>query len=85
MDEKSTRTLTVTDQKKACVTGVAEVNGVTQERIIFTLDNDKKITVTGNALKIVGFSKQTTTLFIDGNINEIKYHDDKNVIKRLFK
>lgn len=85
MDEKNTQTLTVTDQKKACITGVGEVNGVTQERITFTLLDNKKITVTGTGLKISGFSKQTTSLFIDGNVSEIRFFGDKSILKRLLK
>lgn len=86
MDEKNTHTLTVTDQKKMCVTGVDEVDGVTSERVIFTLFGKKRLVITGNSLKMSGFSKQSGTLYIDGNICDIKYAGDKTgILKKLIK
>jgi len=86
MVENNEQILTVTDRKTACITGVSEVDGVTSERIIFTLIGDKRVIITGSSLKMTGFSKQTTTLTISGTINEIKYSGEKNnFLKRLIK
>lgn len=85
MDEKNAHTLTVTDQKKICATGVDEVDGVTNERVIFTLIGKKKVVITGTSLKMAGFSKQSGTLLIDGNIVNIKYAGEAGILKKLIK
>lgn len=86
MDDKSAHVLTITDRKKTCVTGVSEVDGVTSERIIFTLIGGKRVIILGNSLKMAGFSKQNATLMIDGTVNEIRYAGEKStLLKKLIK
>lgn len=86
MEEKHEHTLTVTERKRVCVTGVSEVNGVTSERIVFTLTGGKRVQISGTMLKMSGFSKQSTALSIEGNIAEIRYYGEKGgMLKRLLK
>ena len=86
MDEKGAQVITVTDRKKTCVTGVSDVDGVTTEKIVFTLVGNKKVVILGSGLKMAGFSKQSATLFIDGTVSEIRYAGEKNgFLKRLVK
>ena len=86
MTEQNAHVLTVTDRKKTCVTGVSEVDGVTSEKITFTLIGDKRMIIQGENLKMAGFSKQSATLLIDGTVNEIRYAGAKgNLLKKLVK
>lgn len=76
----------IENRKKACITGVSEVDGFNENRVEISLTCGKRLFVFGNNLKIAGFSKQTGGLSIEGEICQIRYGWAKtNLVKKLFK
>lgn len=79
-------TLTIVGRKKACISGVAEVQSVTQERLKLVLANGCGLVIVGEKLKMGAFSKQTGQFNLDGVITEVKYAGEKgSLIKKLLK
>ena len=86
MDDKSLHTVQIDGQKRICVTAVKEVESVTDEKISLLLFNDKRLIVTGQLLKMGGFSKQNATFVAEGLVVEVKYGYKKgSLIKKLLK
>ncbi len=75
----------MTDRKKASMTGVAKVDGASDNEISLTTCLGRLI-VTGSELKIVKFDDTDGNLSLTGNIDAIKYAQAKvPLIKRIFK
>ncbi len=65
---------------------VAEVKGFSEKEVKLALLDDRKITVTGEGLKIVGFSRTTGDLCLSGKITQVCYREKgEKLIKRLLK
>ena len=86
MEDKNLHTVQIDGQKRICVTAVKEVESVTDEKISLLLFSDKRLTITGQSLKMGGFSKQNATFVADGIVFEVKYGYKKgSLIKKLLK
>ncbi len=84
--EEKLHSLTLAERKKCCATGIAEVNGMSDEKIVVTLLSGERVNITGKGLKIVNFSKQTGSLAIDGEVNRVQYFGEKiSFLKKLLK
>lgn len=86
MEDNKTHSITVENQRKISVLGVAEVQSVTPERITLVIVNGKKLAILGQNLKMGAFSKQSGSFTAEGSVQEIKYSTAKStLIKKLFK
>lgn len=86
MEEKIKHSLTIIDRKNIQITGVSEVDVVTEEKITLTLFNKSRLIIYGNALKIACFSKQNGSLQADGNVYKTEYSAERiSIIKKLLK
>lgn len=75
----------MTDRKKASLTGVTKVDGMTDTQIDVTTCLGRLI-ITGSELKISKFDVDDGNLALTGNIDAIKYAQAKqSLIKRIFK
>ncbi len=65
---------------------VAEVTAFSDREIRLNLCDERKLTVNGEGLKIVNFSKSTGELSVVGKISGVSYREKgEKIIKRLFK
>ncbi len=65
---------------------VAEVTAFSDREIRLNLCDERKLTVSGEGLKIVNFSKDTGELSVSGKISGVTYREKgEKIIKRLFK
>lgn len=86
MEEKIKHSLTIIDRKNIQITGVSEVDVVTEEKITLTLFNKSRLIIYGNSLKIGCFSKQNGSLQADGTVCKTEYAAEKtSIIKKLLK
>lgn len=84
--EEKLHALTLAERKKCCATGVAEVDGMSDEKITVTLFSGERVSIVGKGLKIANFSKQTGALAIDGEVNCVQYLGEKvSFFKKLLK
>lgn len=65
-------TLSIEQCKKITATGIDSVDGFMPQQIVLTYAGGK-ITVTGNNLKIINFSKSTGAFAASGDISGVKY------------
>ena len=86
MEEKiQSHSLCLEEQKKLTVNGVMSVDSFSEQSITATLIRNK-LTIGGEGLKIVAFSKNTGVLNVDGTVYSLKYGKPKvSLIKRLTK
>ena len=74
------------EQKTFNATEVKEVLSFSDKEVRLLTKNDNRIVVSGEDLKINGFSKGNGAFSLTGNIREVRYLGVKeNFIKRLFK
>ncbi len=65
---------------------VAEVTSFSDKEIRLNLCDERKLTVNGDDLKIVNFSKATGELSVVGKITGVSYREKgEKILKRLFK
>ena len=77
--------VSVTDRKKASLTGVTKVDGASQTEIALTICLGR-LAITGSELKIVKFDEADGNLSLTGNIDAFKYVQNKPpLLKRIFK
>lgn len=73
------------DRKKASLTGVTKVDGMTDTQIDLTTCMGRLI-ITGSELKIAKFDMDDGNLTFTGNIDSVKYAQAKqSLLKRIFK
>jgi len=85
-EEYSGNTVTLDDQRRLIVTGVAEVVSFSENEIKLETLNKKKMTISGSSLKISGFNKQSGEFRAEGQINMFKFAFKPDpIMKRLFK
>lgn len=87
MNKEETReqSLTVENRRRLNMTGVVSVDGFSEEVIRLSL-SDGKTVISGEGLKIVGFSKQTGTLTAEGLVHAIRFAGKRApLLKRIFK
>lgn len=79
-------TLNIENQKRIQLSSVAEVNGFSDKEIRVTLVSGVKISVTGQAMKITNFQKESGQFVADGQIIGVKYQGaGQSFLKRLVK
>lgn len=77
--------ISVTDRKKASLTGVVKVDGATSAEIVVTTCLGKLV-ISGSELKISKFDEIDGNLSFTGNIDALKYVQTKPpLLKRIFK
>ena len=64
---------------------VSDVKGFSEKEIRADLKDGRKLTVSGEKLKISLFNKQNGTLGVDGKVYALKYSSGENFIKKLIK
>lgn len=74
---KMSQNIIIENRKKATISGVKDIDNF-DENIISMLTNLGRLTVKGSQLKINKFSVETGDVFIEGNINNILYDNNKN-------
>lgn len=81
----TSHSVTMTDRKKATMTGVGKVDSSDANEISLTTCMGRLV-ITGTELKIVKFDDTDGNLALTGNIDCIKYTGAKqSLIKRIFK
>lgn len=83
MQEIKNSVLTLEDEKKLSITGVANVEGFSEQAIYLTI-NGQKATILGEHLKILAFSEGSGNFSAVGEVNCIKFGKGKKLSK-LFK
>ncbi len=75
----------MTDRKKISMTGVAKVDGASDNEISLTTCMGRLL-VSGSELKIVKFDDADGNLSLTGNVDSVKYVQAKvPLLKRIFK
>lgn len=74
--------LTVEQQKKITMSGVASVDSFSENVILLTV-NGKKVRIEGSKLKVLAFSEGSGNFTASGEVSLIKY-GVKSRISRLF-
>ena len=78
--------VSIEDQKTFAATEIKEVVAFSDKEVKLITKKDERIVVTGDDLKINGFSKSSGAFSLTGNIRQIRYLGAKeNFIKRLFR
>ena len=81
----TSHSVNVVDRKKTSMTGVGRVEGATETEITLTTCMGRLI-VGGSELKIVKFDDSDGNLVFTGNVDIIKYAQNKpSLLKRIFK
>ena len=83
--EKPVHTVVIDDKKSITVTAVKEVAAFTEREIRLKLIGGNLLTVTGQNLKITGFSENGGKFNAAGVVDGLKYRGGENIIKRVFK
>ncbi len=84
MQEQQHHQVIIDNRKSIRVTAVDGVLAFNESKISLGLLGGNKLTVTGNGLKIVGFSKEEGTFFATGEVAGILY-GGKNLLQKLLK
>ncbi|MCH5165300.1 MAG: YabP/YqfC family sporulation protein [Clostridiales bacterium] len=75
----------MTDRKKATLTGVAKVDSASETEIILSTCLGRLV-INGSSLQIVKFDDSDGNLALTGNIDAVKYAQAKqSLLKRIFK
>lgn len=81
----TTHSVSITDRKKASVTGVIAVDGASDTELALTTCLGRLV-ISGSELKIVKFDDNDGNLAFTGNVDAIKYAQTKPpLLKRIFK
>lgn len=81
----TSHSVTMTDRKKAAMTGVSKVDSSDANEIVVTTCLGKLV-VNGSELKIIKFDDTDGNLTLCGNIDTLKYAQNKPpLLKRIFK
>lgn len=72
MEEARQQTVMIEGQKKISLTGVESVDGFTAQQIALTLTGGRAH-ITGDELKIAGFSKQDGSFTATGKITGVRF------------
>ena len=81
----TSHSVTMTDRKKAAMTGVSKVDSSDATEIVVTTCLGKLV-VNGTELKIIKFDDADGNLTLCGNIDTLKYAQNKPpLLKRIFK
>lgn len=83
--DKVIHTVVIDDKKAITVTAVKEVTAFTEKEIRLKLLSGNVLTVSGQNLKITGFTETCGKFTAIGNIDGVKYRGVENIIKRMFK
>lgn len=75
----------IDDKKTITVTAVKEVTAFTEKEIRLKLLSGSVLTVTGQNLKITGFSENGGKFNAAGDVDGVKYRGGENLLKRVFK
>ncbi|MBQ9709169.1 MAG: sporulation protein YabP [Clostridia bacterium] len=79
------QSLCIEDRKRLTLSGVIRVNGFTDRRISLTVQTGK-LTITGEKLKVNGFSEGTGSFSCEGEIGSLTYtKGNEKLLGRLFK
>ena len=77
--------ISMTDRKKASVTGVSKVDCASETEIVLTTCLGRLV-INGTSLQIVKFDDSDGNLALTGNVDSIKYAQAKQpLLKRIFK
>ena len=76
--------LTIEQQKKVTMSGVASVDSFSESVIVLTV-NGKKVKIEGNKLKVLAFSEGTGNFAASGEVTLVKFGTQGKVMSRLFK
>ncbi len=81
----TSHSVNVVDRKKTSMTGVGRVEGATETEITLTTCMGRLV-IGGSELKIVKFDDSDGNLVFTGNVDIIKYAQNKpSLLKRIFK
>lgn len=83
--EKIIHSVVIDDKKAIAITAVKEVAAFTEKEIRLKLFSGNALTVTGQNLKITGFSENGGKFNAVGDIDGVKYRGGENILKRVFK
>lgn len=76
--------LTLDCGKHLTLSGVVSVDGFSDEKIFLSSDRGR-VFITGNAIKITSYNKNTGLLTAEGDFSGIRYGEKKgSFLKRLF-
>ena len=83
--EEKTQTVTIEQQKKITMTSVESVDSFSTQQITLTVEGGRAV-ITGDAIKIVNFSKTNGNFAAEGKISGLKYLGKRDKLaKRLFR
>lgn len=82
MQEKKSTLLTLEDEKRLTLTGVESVEGFSDQSIVLTV-NGKRVTISGENLKILAFSEGSGNFSAVGEVTAVKFGRGKKLAKLL--
>ena len=78
--------ITITESKGATLSEIKDVLSFSEKEIKAVSKDNRKIVLEGGGLKIVGFSKASGELTIEGNVSCAKYLGaHESLLKKVFK
>lgn len=83
--DKTAHTVFIDNKKSIEITAVKEVAAFTEREICLRLLNGESLVITGQNLKITGFTENCGKFTACGVFESVKYRSGLNVIKRMFK
>jgi len=82
MQENKSNVLTLEDEKKLTMTGVASVDSFSDQTIHLTV-NGHRVIITGERLKILSFSEGSGNFSAVGEVTALKFGGGKRLSKLL--
>lgn len=79
-------TLQIENANRLCMTGISEVESLSESKIVAVISGKDRITIIGSNLKISVFQKENGNLRLDGEIRQVTYSAAKlSAVSKIFK
>ncbi|MBO4572692.1 MAG: hypothetical protein J5762_02875 [Clostridia bacterium] len=78
--------LSIEERKSFTATEIKEVAAFSDKEVKLVAKNDSTIIITGDGLKINGFSKDNGSFSLTGNVRSVRYGaSSESLFKRIFR
>ncbi len=84
MQDTKQSVLTLEQQQKLSISGVASVDSFTENAILLSV-NGKRVQISGSKLKVLAFSEGSGNFVASGEVTSIKFGGDRSGFKKLFR
>ena len=82
--QENKHSVTIEQRKNIAITAVESVVAFSEVKIVLSLLGEERMSIIGTDLKIIAFSKTTSSFLAEGKVTSILYHG-KSIASRIFK